>query len=80
MVELALFPLNLKYDFNRQFDASMHVYTIDGIFVPGVTTVLGLLPKPALVPWAAKMTATAIAQSLEAGRIYNRKELDDSKK
>lgn len=29
-------------------------YTADGTRVPGVTTVLGLLAKPALIPWAYK--------------------------
>lgn len=36
-----------------------HGYKIDGNKVPGVTTVLGAMPKPALVKWAADTTAAA---------------------
>lgn len=32
-------------------------YTIDGTLYPRVTKILGNLPKPALVPWAAKAVA-----------------------
>ena len=36
------------------------IYDIDGKQLPSVTTILGILQKPALVPWAAKMTAEYI--------------------
>lgn len=39
------------------FDARSHSYTLDGETVPGVTSVIGLLDKPALVTWAARETA-----------------------
>lgn len=38
----------------------------DGAKVPGVTSVLGMLPKPFLVPWAAKVTAEAAVSQLAA--------------
>lgn len=38
------------------------VYEIDGKPYYSVTTILGILDKPALVPWAAKMTAEAAQQ------------------
>jgi len=63
-----------------------HSYTLDGHKVPGVTTVVGTLDKPALVGWAAEQTAaygmthlfsiaakaTSIEElaSLDLGRIY----------
>lgn len=34
-----------------------HGYTIDGAKVPGVTTILNVLGKPALINWAAETTA-----------------------
>lgn len=36
-----------------------HGYQIDGAKVPGVTTILDTLPKPALINWAARVTAEA---------------------
>lgn len=36
-----------------------HGYQIDGRKVPGVTTILNAMPKPALVGWAANTTAEA---------------------
>ena len=40
------------------FDPEKHAYHAEGIFVPGVTSILGRIAKPALIPWAAN---TAIA-------------------
>ena len=34
-----------------------HSYTLDGQPIPGVTTIIGVLDKPALVGWAANTTA-----------------------
>jgi hypothetical protein len=34
-----------------------HSYKLDGVKVPGVTTILNALPKPALVKWAAEKAA-----------------------
>lgn len=34
-----------------------HSYSLDGIKVPGVTTVTGNLPKTALIEWAGRVTA-----------------------
>lgn len=41
--------------------------TADGTLVPGVTTVLGVLAKPALVPWANKLGLAGI----EAGKYVD---------
>lgn len=40
-------------------------YLLDGQPVPSVTSVLASLAKPALVPWAAKITATAAVDGLD---------------
>lgn len=42
-------------------------YTQGGVLVPGVTTVLGVLAKPALVPWANKLGL----QGIEVGKYVD---------
>lgn len=42
------------------FDEKEHAYFLDGKPLLGCTTVLGVIAKPALVPWAAKMTVEYI--------------------
>lgn len=44
-----------------KFIAGQHRYTLDGKWVPGVTTVVGILDKPALVTWAATLVAEFVA-------------------
>jgi hypothetical protein len=39
------------------FEGKKHTYSVDGVPVPNVTTVLDTLAKPALIGWAAKETA-----------------------
>ena len=39
----------------RTFDAKKHVHTLDGKNLTGVTTVLSVIAKPALIQWAADM-------------------------
>lgn len=36
-------------------------------YIPGVTSVLGILDKPALMPWAAKMTAEYVIANMPEG-------------
>lgn len=43
--------------FLRRNQGSSHSYTLDGRRIPGVTTVIGILDKPALINWAARETA-----------------------
>jgi hypothetical protein len=43
--------------FARRNRGQGHSYTLDGAPVPGVTTVLGVMAKPALINWAARMAA-----------------------
>lgn len=43
--------------FARKNAGTSHSYTLDGHRIPGVTTVIGILDKPALVNWAARETA-----------------------
>lgn len=44
--------------FARRNYGTGHGYTLDGHEIPGVTTIIGLLDKPALVGWAAEQSAS----------------------
>lgn len=44
--------------FRRVNHGSGHSYLLDGHPVPGVTTIIGVLDKPALVNWAAEQSAS----------------------
>ena len=46
-----------------EFDPIKHVYTLNGKRLYGVTTVLGVINKPSLVPWAAKMVTEYIKET-----------------
>lgn len=50
---------------NFTFDPKEHVYTLDGKKMTGITTILGVLNKPALVGWAANM---AVDYAIENAR------------
>lgn len=45
-----------------RFREKDHTYWINGEMVPSVTTVLGVLNKPALAPWAAKATVEGVVK------------------
>lgn len=48
------------------FNEANHRYRLDGRAVPSVTTIInGGLPKPALITWAARTVAEAIADNAE---------------
>jgi len=40
----------------RRYGKSGWGYTVDGVSVPGVTKILGMMPKDALIKWAAEST------------------------
>jgi len=44
-----------------RFYPASHRYKLDGQWVPGVTTILGVLNKPALPKWSARMVAEFVA-------------------
>lgn len=49
-----------------KFYPSAHRYKLDGAWVPGVTTILGVLNKPALPKWAAGSVAEYVADHRDA--------------
>lgn len=48
------------------FYPKSHRYKLDGQWVPGVTTVIGVLEKPAIAKWAAKVVAEWVADNPDA--------------
>ena len=49
------------------FDPKTHSYLIDGKKATGVTTVLGVLAKPNLIGWAARMAAEFMEKAITSG-------------
>lgn len=47
------------------FDEKRHLYFYDGKPMTGCTTILGILAKPALIPWAAKMATEYVRSELK---------------
>lgn len=69
------------------FDEARHAYTLNGKPLTGVTTILGIIAKPALIPWAVTMTVDYVRQHLtnlddldevlvEAKKAHNKKKTD----
>lgn len=56
------------YDKELVFDEAKHAYTWDGKFVPGVTTILKCIDKPALIQWSAGMASDHWLQAVKSGR------------
>lgn len=52
-------------DFGRKKHA--YYWKEKDLFVPGVTSILGILDKPALLPWAAKMAGEYVKANLPVG-------------
>lgn len=50
-----------------QFDPQKHYYLINGDLAYGVTNVLQILAKPALIWWAAKCAGEHVEKTLQAG-------------
>lgn len=49
-----------------KFYPASHRYKLDGAWVPGVTTILGVLDKPAIPKWAAGQVAEYVADNPDA--------------
>ena len=55
------------------FYPASHRYKLDGEWVPGVTTIIGVLDKPALPKWAAGMVAAFVADQPSLVDLMNEK-------
>ncbi len=56
------------YDGELEFNEAKHHYTFNKRPVPGVTTILQCINKPALVQWSAGMASAHWAQEINSGR------------
>lgn len=59
------------------FDNLAHRYSVDGETVPGSTTCLGILAKPALTYWAANMAADYWKSNIKPGVSLDEIEIDN---
>ena len=59
------------------FNDDAHIYYKDDKRIPSVTNILQVIAKPALVPWAAKVTAEYIKSKIMAGVPYDELYLND---
>lgn len=48
-----------------KFNPDTHTYTLDGKRMTGVTTVLGVINKPALIGWSARMASEYVLENLK---------------
>lgn len=54
----------------KSFDKKTHKYLIDGKPATGVTTIIGVLAKPALIGWSARMAAEYIDGFINEAAIH----------
>lgn len=58
------------------FDTMKHQYSVDGKVIPGCTTVLGIMAKPALLYWAANMASDYWKDNIKPGIPLDEIEID----
>lgn len=59
------------------FDTASHIYSIGDKQVYGVTNIVGIMNKPALMYWAVNMTIDYYRKVLTAGQSYSEVDLED---
>lgn len=53
------------------FDEGRHIYFANGVKADGVTTCLGIIAKPALIAWSAKMAAEHFKDNVKPGEALD---------
>lgn len=61
------------------FEEKTHSYKLDGKRLTGVTTIIGVLDKPALVAWSANCVADCLEEHLTKGETITFKEIDEAR-
>jgi len=56
-----------KGEVSLRFEAEKHRYTVGDMIVDGVTSVLNIIDKPALIQWAANEAAAFVRENLKPG-------------
>ena len=65
-----------RYEFNKE----KHLHMLDGKALTGCTTVLSVIAKPALIPWAVKTCADFILKALEDKKEITPSVVEEAKK
>lgn len=58
-----------------RYDPIAHMYTANGIVVPSVTKVVGVIDKPALIYWAVNETIAHIKSSWKPDETYSNEQI-----
>jgi hypothetical protein len=69
-MEVTMLPASTNFIHGKEltFDEKKHAYRWGEDLVPGVTSILSCIGKPALVPWAAGMAADHFLKAVKSGR------------
>jgi hypothetical protein len=62
-------------DVTMMFDPIKHMYTANGVHVPSVTGVTGVVDKPALIHWAVNETLGHIKHVWKPGKEYTKDQI-----
>jgi hypothetical protein len=69
-VDAVLTPDDLPASVVRpEFDEAKHRYTLEGKAMPGVTTILGVLDKPALPYWGNQIGVDGVIELVRRGLL-----------
>jgi len=60
---------------NLLFDTEKHLYTANGKIVEGVTSITGIINKPALIYWAVNQCVDYLARVIKPGKEYDEIEI-----
>lgn len=60
-----------------EFEPSAHEYYLDGLLIPGVTSILDIKAKPALRYWAVNETLKCIENALKPGKAYTEDQIKE---
>ena len=71
-MELKLKTIDLK------FKKSNHSYLLNGLPVPGCSSIAGILPKGFLAPWASKLAVETIDRLIKPNTKYSKSELTEA--
>lgn len=65
-----LYDNQIDIQFHPKLGRKKHVYTVDDEIIPNVTSILGVINKPALVPWAVNMCGIFLRDNIVPGQTY----------
>jgi len=75
IIKKELYDGEVKIDFYP----NSHRYKLNGEYLIGVTTALGMIAKPMLIPWASKMAVNHIRECITLGVELTEETLNDAK-